>query len=308
MERKILIAIVGPTAVGKTALAIRLAQHFKTEIVSADARQVFREMNIGTAKPSNEELLAVKHHFINSRSIHENFNAGAFAEQAEVVINELFKRHEKIILCGGSGLYIKALLHGFDDMPEVPAGIRQSVIEDYEKNGLEWLQQSVSKSDPGYFEVADKQNPQRLMRALEVFRATGNPFSTFRNEKRKELGYQVIKIGLTLEREELYSRIDQRMDAMIASGLFEEAATLYPYKILNALQTVGYSEIFDFMDGKYDRDEAIRLLKRNSRRYAKRQLTWFMRDKEVRWFVPNEYDGIVQFIQENFSNLQVNNR
>lgn len=303
MEKKILITIVGPTAVGKTALAIRLAQHFKTEIISADARQVFHEMNIGTAKPSESELQTVKHHFINSHSIYENFNAGAFAEQAEVVINDLFQTHDKAILCGGSGLYIKALLHGFDEMPEVPTAIRQAVIEEYKKKGLVWLQQSVSKSDSDYFEVADQQNPQRLMRALEVFRATGNPFSTFRNEKKKELSYQVIKIGLHLERDELYARIDQRMDNMIASGLFEEAKKLYPQKKFNALQTVGYSEIFDFMDGKHDKEEAIRLLKRNSRRYAKRQLTWFIRDREIRWFVPNEYDTVVQFIQEKSSNL-----
>jgi tRNA dimethylallyltransferase len=303
VEDKTLIAIVGPTAVGKTALAIQLALHFKTEIVSADARQVFQEMNIGTAKPSSDELLTVKHHFINSHSIHENFNAGIFAEQAEKVIHDLFKTHDKIILCGGSGLYIKALLHGFDEMPEVPTTVRQSVIEEYEKNGLEWLQQSVLKSDPDYYEAADKQNPQRLMRALEVFRATGNPFSTFRNEVKKNLPYHVIKIGLNLDRDELYARIDKRMETMIASGLFEEAEKLYPFRNLNALQTVGYSEIFDFMDGKYDKEEAIRLLKRNSRRYAKRQLTWFVRDKEVQWFRPSEFERIEKYIKENLSNL-----
>ena len=303
MKDKLLIAIVGPTAVGKTALAIRLAQHVKTEIVSADARQVFREMTLGTAKPKEEELLAAKHHFINSHSIHENFNAGAFGEQAGELLNDLFNRHDKIILCGGSGLYIKALLHGFDEMPEIPGAIRQVVIDEYGKNGLEWLQQSVLKADPYYFEVADTQNPQRLMRALEVFRATGNPFSTFRNEAKKDLPYRVIKIGLNMEREDLYARIDQRMDTMIASGLFQEAEKLYVNKNLNALQTVGYSEIFDFMDGKYDKEEAIRLLKRNSRRYAKRQMTWFIRDREIQWFRPNEYASIVQFIQEKSSNL-----
>jgi tRNA dimethylallyltransferase len=300
---KLLIAIVGPTAVGKTALAIRLAQHFKTEIISADARQVFREVNIGTAKPSKEELSAVPHHFINSHSIHDDFNAGAFAEQAEVLIDELFKNHDKIILCGGSGLYMKALLGGFDEMPEIPTTVRQSVIEDYEKSGLEWLQQSVLKCDPDYYEVADKKNPQRLMRALEVFRATGTPFSAFRNERKKELPYQVVQIGLNAERDELYSRIDKRMDMMIAAGLFEEAEKLYPHRNLNALQTVGYSEIFDFMEGKYDKKEAIRLLKRNSRRYAKRQLTWFMKDKEVRWFHPSEFEKIEQYIKGNSSIL-----
>ncbi len=297
MENKFLITLIGPTAVGKTGLAIRLAQQFRTEILSADARQVFKEMNIGTAKPAESELAAVKHHFINSHSIHDDFNAGAFALQAEALINGLFKKYDHLILCGGSGLYVKALLHGFDDMPDVPQLVRQSIIDDYQKNGLEWLQQSVMEVDPDFYYPADKLNPQRLMRALEVFRFSGKPFSSFKGEKKKKLPYHVIKIGLNTDRAELYARIDKRMDGMIAQGLFEEASSLYQHRHLNALQTVGYQEIFDFMDGKYDRAESIRLLKRNSRRYAKRQMTWFQNDKEIKWFHPKEYDQIVEFIQ-----------
>lgn len=294
---------MGPTAVGKTAIAIRLAQQYKTEIISADARQVFMEMNIGTAKPTQEELALVPHHFINSQSVLIDFNAGTFAFQAETRIESLFHQHDLLILCGGSGLYIKALLHGFDEMPTVEDGIRKSVIDDYDKNGLVWLQEVVKEIDPVYYGTVDKQNPQRLMRALEVFRASGNPISTFRQKKRKELPYSVIKIGLTMDRLELNARIDRRMEEMIAAGLFDEAGKLHPQKNLNALQTVGYQEIFDFMDGKYDREEAIRLLKRNSRRYAKRQMTWFQKDTEIKWFRPDDYETIVQFIQEKLSLL-----
>jgi tRNA dimethylallyltransferase len=284
-------------------MAIRLALHFQTEIVSADARQIFKELNIGTAKPTDHELAMVKHHFINSHSIHDDFNAGAFAMQAEGLIKSLFDTHSYVILCGGSGLYVKSLLSGFDEMPDVPQEVRETVIKDYQKNGLEWLQQAVMAVDPVYYYPADKQNPQRLMRALEIFRAAGKPFSSFRLEKKKELPFSVIKIGLNLDRADLYSRIDQRMDAMVAAGLFDEAAALYPKRGLNALQTVGYQEIFDFMDGKYNRDEAIRLLKQSSRRYAKRQLTWFNKDQEIKWFHPKDYDAIVPFIQEKSTNL-----
>jgi tRNA dimethylallyltransferase len=207
------------------------------------------------------------------------------------------------VLCGGSGLYIKALLHGFDDIPEVADGVREQIISEYEKNGLEWLQQSVLAADPDFYYPADKMNPQRLMRALEVFRSSGKPFSSFKGETKKKLPYTVVKVGLTLDRKELYSRIDERMDAMIEVGLFEEAKEFYPLRQLNALQTVGYQEVFDFMDGKYDREEAIRLLKRNSRHYAKRQMTWFSKDSEIEWFDPRDYEKIVEHIQEKTSIL-----
>lgn len=290
--------IVGPTAVGKTAVAVRLATQFDTSIVSADARQVFKELVIGTAKPSEDELKKAKHYFVDSHSIHDDFNAGTFAERAEELLSRLFKTSDKVILCGGSGLYIKALLNGFDAIPDVPKEVRQSIIKEYEGNGLAWLQAAVLEADPDFYDVADKQNPQRLMRALEVFKASGQPFSSFKSNPRKDLPFNVIKVGLELPRPELYERIEKRMDDMIASGLFEEAQELYSLRHLNALQTVGYQEIFDFMDGKYNKDEAIRLLKRNSRRYAKRQFTWFKSDSEIKWFHPADYFGIEKFIME----------
>jgi tRNA dimethylallyltransferase len=298
VNAKTLIVVAGPTAVGKTKLAIDLALHFKAEVISADARQVFREMAIGTAKPSTEELAQVPHHFINSYSIHNDFDAAAFADEAMKKILELFLAKDFVVLCGGSGLYIKALLEGFDEMPEVKSGIREELNALLESEGIAVLQQELSTSDPQYFTEVDKQNPQRLVRALEVIRSSGKPYSSFRKKTTKELPFQVIKIGLELPREVLYERIDSRMDAMIASGLFEEAEKLAPFMNLNALQTVGYQEIFDFLEGKYDRSEAVRLLKQNSRRYAKRQLTWFKKDAEIRWYSPDEFQAIVQYIHE----------
>jgi tRNA dimethylallyltransferase len=304
VNAKTLIVVAGPTAVGKTKLAIDLALHFKAEIISADARQVFHEMAIGTAKPSTEELAQVPHHFINSHSIHDDFDAAAFADVAMKKILELFKSHDFIVLCGGSGLYIKALLEGFDEMPEVKPGIREELNALLEREGIAILQQELSTADPRYFAEVDKQNPQRLVRALEVIRSSGKPYSSFRIKAAKELPFRVVKIGLELQREVLYERIDSRMDAMIAAGLFEEAEKLVASKNLNALQTVGYQEIFGFLDGKYDRTEAVRLLKQNSRRYAKRQLTWFKKDGDMRWFDPKEFEAIRQYIHEKSGILQ----
>lgn len=290
---KRLIVIVGPTAVGKTALAIRLALHFNTEIISADSRQIYRELEIGTAKPSMEELNQVKQHFINSHSIDEDYDAGVYGRDALAIVNSLFKNHDNLILCGGSGLYVRAVLEGFDEMPPIPEGTREQIIKEYEVNGLSWLQAQVKQVDPDYFEVVDIQNPHRLIRALELHRAWKKPMHELRQQKKLEHPFQVVKIGLELEREELYNRIDSRMDAMIAAGLFEEAEKFYPKKNLNALQTVGYREIFGFMDGLYDKAEAIRLLKRNSRHYAKRQLTWFKKDTNTKWFRSDKYDEIL---------------
>jgi tRNA dimethylallyltransferase len=298
VKEKILVVVAGPTAVGKTSIAIRIAKHFDTEIISADARQVFREMNIGTAKPSGEELTSVKHHLVNSHSVHDAFDAAAFANEALQKILELFQHKNWVVLCGGSGLYIKALLDGFDAMPDVKEGIREELNQLFKTEGIDALQKELAASDPDYFAEVDKQNPQRLIRALEVIRSSGQPYSSFRKKTRKENPFHVVKIGLELAREELYARIDTRMDAMIASGLFEEAETLYQFKHLNALQTVGYQEIFGFLDSQYDKEEAIRLLKQNSRNYAKRQLTWFKKDNEIRWFTPDDFQVIVQYIQE----------
>ena len=296
MNSKKLIVLVGPTAVGKTEVALRLAEHFKTEIFSADSRQIYKELEIGTAKPTPEELSLVQHHFINTHSIRQSYDAGAYGREALALIHTLFEKHNTLILCGGSGLYIKAVLEGFDEMPEIPTGIRDQIIAEYELKGLPWLQQVVREIDPDYFEQVDINNPQRLIRALELFKASGQRVSQLRVKEKRSHDFQIIKIGLELDREQLYTRIDTRMDVMIEKGLFNEAEHFFPNRNLNALQTVGYREIFDYLEGKYDREEAIRLLKRNTRRYAKRQLTWFKKDPEVMWFQADQVDQIIAYL------------
>jgi tRNA dimethylallyltransferase len=297
VQSKRLIVVVGPTAVGKTAVSIQLATHFHTEIISADSRQIYKELELGTAKPSTEELTKVKHHFINTHSIEQDYDAGAYERDALILLDELFKKYDTLVLCGGSGLYVKAVLEGFDEMPEIPEGTRAKIIEQYEQNGLAWLQEKVKEADPDFFETVDQKNPQRLMRALELHLASNKPQRELRSQKKTVRLFEIIKIGLELEREELYQRIDSRMDAMIAAGLFEEAEQFYPQRNLNALQTVGYREVFDFLDHQYDKEEAFRLLKRNTRRYAKRQLTWFKRDPEIKWFRPEQLNKIIGLIE-----------
>jgi tRNA dimethylallyltransferase len=296
-KNKYLIVIVGPTGVGKTDLSIKLAQKFGTEIISADSRQIFKEMNIGTAKPNQQELATVVHHFINTHSINEDYDAAQFGAEALATVHQLFLKHDFVIVCGGSGLYVKALLEGFDEIPEVASEIRNRIINEYEKNGVAWLQEQMKILDPEHFESVDQRNPHRLIRALEVKIGTGESISTYRRNKRIDHPFNVVKIGLELQREELFARINSRMDNMIEAGLFDEAKDLLPFKSKNALQTVGYQEIFDFIEGAYDREEAVRLLKRNSRRYAKRQLTWFKRDGDITWFSPHDFDNIVKHIQ-----------
>lgn len=297
MQVKTLIVIAGPTAVGKTEVAIHLAEHFNTEIISADSRQIYRELMVGTAKPSLEELSRVSHHFINSHSIEQIYDAGTYGRDALALIHSLFAKYDHLILCGGSGLYIKAVLEGFDDMPEIPQGVREQIISEYELNGLTWLQQQVKECDPDYYNEVDVSNPQRLIRSIELFRASGLKTSQLRIKEKRTHNFTIMKVGLTLERDKLYDRIDKRMDAMVDHGLFEEAQHFFSKRALNALQTVGYREIFDFLEGKYDRPEAIRLLKRNTRRYAKRQLTWFKRDPEVSWFAPDQLSDMITLIE-----------
>lgn len=293
-----LIVVGGPTAVGKTELCIRLAEHYGTEIISADSRQFYRETELATAKPSLEERQQIKHHLVDSLSIHNDYDVGKFEQDALGIAHQIFQKNSVAIVAGGSGLYMKVLCEGMDEMPEVDDEIREKLIAQLEAEGLEYLQAELKLLDPEYYQQADIQNPQRLIRALEVIRASGLPYSSFRTKKKVERPFHVLKICLNREREELYQRIDLRMDQMIAQGLFEEAKTLYPFKNLNALQTVGYSEIFGFMDGLYDQEEAIRLLKRNSRRYAKRQLTWFRKDQEFVWFHPSQFGEILNWIGE----------
>ena len=280
---KTLIVIAGPTAAGKTAAAIELAKQLHTEIISADSRQLYREMSIGTAKPSAEELSAVKHHFIDSHSITEIFSVGDFEKQALQVLNDIFKTHDFALLVGGSGLYIKAVCEGFDDLPTASAEIRERLNHEFEEKGLTWLQEKLKVADPVYASQVDMNNPQRLIRALEVTESTGQPFSSYRKSTVNLRPFNIIKLGLNLPREVLYDRINRRVDDMISKGLVEEVRSLLPYRQLNALNTVGYSELFDYFDGKTDMDTAISLIKQNTRRFAKRQLTWFRKDKEIKW-------------------------
>ncbi len=300
---KTLVVIVGPTAVGKTAVAIKLARLLKTEVVSADSRQIFKELTIGTAKPSPSELALVPHHFINTHSITENYDAAQYARDALELISDLFEKYNTLILCGGSGLYIKAVCEGFDDIPEIPADVREGLMQRYEQAGIEWLQQEMLRLDPEHYKKIDQKNPHRLIRALEVRLGTGVSIAAFHSSKQVSHPFEILKIGLELPREDLYRRIDERMDKMIEHGLIEEATGLYRHKHCQALQTVGYQEIFDLIDGKYDLDEAIRLLKRNSRRYAKRQLTWFKRDTDISWFSANDQEKISGFVLDHQAHL-----
>lgn len=294
---KYLIVVVGPTAVGKTALAIALAKHFETEVLSADSRQFYREMAIGTAKPTPEEMDGIPHHFVDSRSIHEPYDVGQFEQEALGCLTELYQRYDTVIMAGGSGLFVDAVCRGFDELPKPGPEVRAAVNELYEQGGITALQQELEESDPEYYARVDLQNPQRLMRALEVCRFTGQKFSALRKGAKTERPFEIIKVGLSAERETLYQRIDHRMDLMIETGLFEEAERLAPYKTLNALQTVGYREIYGFLNGEYDREEAVRLLKRNSRRYAKRQLTWFKRDGQTAWFEPADVTETIKYVE-----------
>lgn len=288
--------VLGPTAVGKTALCLKIAKKFETEIISADSRQFYRETEIGTAKPSLRELEEVPHHFIGHKSISDSYDVKTFERDTLSLLDSIFRKCDLVILTGGSGLFIDVVCNGLDEIPDVDPAIRQKLIESYEKNGIETLQEELRLSDPDYYSIVDKHNPQRVMRALEVIRGTGKAYSSFRKKTKKERPFQIIKIGLVREREELYSRINLRMDIMIGEGLFEEASQLFEYRHLNALQTVGYTEIFGYLEGKYDREEAVRLLKRNSRRYAKRQMTWFRKDPEVSWFHPDQENEIINHI------------
>ena len=289
---------MGPTAVGKTDLCLNLAKKFKTEIVSCDSRQFYREMNLGTAKPTSEELKQVPHHFINSLSIEDEYDVKKFELEALVLLEGLFEQHQVVVMTGGSGLFADAIVNGLDEMPVVAPEIRAGIIQEYEQKGLAFLQKEIAINDPEYFEKVDQKNPQRLMRALEIWRGTGQKFSSFRVKSKKERPFEVIKIGLERDREELYSRIDLRMDQMIQAGLFDEADALFGRRNLNALQTVGYSEIFGFLEGNYDKEEAVRLLKRNSRRYAKRQMTWFKKDVAIHWFSPEKQEEILAFLED----------
>lgn len=296
---KNLITIIGPTASGKSSLAIQLAKHFQTEIISADSRQFYQELTIGTAKPTEHELKEVKHHFINSFSVQEFYTAGNFENDALEKIKEIHQENDFAIMVGGSGLYINAVLFGIDPFPDIPIEVRKKAILLYKEKGLQALRDELREKDPVYFLEVDLDNPRRLMRALEVCYATQQPYSSLRKQKPKTRSFKSIKIALDWKREDLYKRIDERVDEMVDNGLIQECQELLTYKNLPALETIGYKEIFDFLEGKTSKDEAIELIKRNSRRYAKRQMTWFKKDNEIAWFKPEtSLEIIIQYIRE----------
>lgn len=295
---KYLITIIGPTAIGKTALSIQLAHAFDCEIISCDSRQFFKEMTIGTAVPDVEELAAAQHHFIHNKSIFEEYTVGDFEKDALAKLDELFQRRDFVIMVGGSGLYVDAVLKGFDEFPEIDTSVREKITSEYEAKGIGYLQSEVEKLDPVYFSQVDAQNPQRLMRALEVCLGTGKPYSSFRKQKTNKRGFTPVVIGLDAPREILYDRINKRVDVMVNEGLVEEARNLYPHRNLNALQTVGYRELFDYFEGKISLDSAIEEIKKNTRRFAKRQLTWFRRNEQATWFEAGKPEEIANFIKK----------
>ena len=293
---KYVICVVGPTAVGKTKTTIELARKFQTEIISADSRQFFKEMDIGTAKPTMSELSRVRHYFINSHSILEEVSAGRFEKEALKLLDTLFKLRPVVLVTGGSGLYIKALLEGLPSMPAVDGEVRIELNQKLKREGIEVLKAELLEADPEYYFQVDLSNPQRVIRALEVIKSTGKPFSTFRKGERRPRPFKVVKIGLERPRDQLYDRINQRVDKMIGDGLLDEVKSLTSHEKVTALQTVGYKELFRHINGEITLEEAVELIKRNTRRYAKRQLTWFKKDNELHWFHPDDKKDIVQYI------------
>lgn len=294
--KKYLIVLTGPTGIGKTRVGIEMAKHFNTEIISADSRQLFKELSIGTAVPSASQQSEIKHHFIQSLSIAENYNASKFESEALEVLGNLFESHKVVLMVGGSMLYVDAVCKGIDLMPDVEPEIRELLKRRLETEGLESLRFQLKRLDPTYYETVDLKNPNRIVHALEICLMTGKPYSSFRSSPNRKRPFEIVKIGLDCERERLHHRINQRVDEMVEAGLEDEARKLYPRKQLNALNTVGYREWFAHFDGEISREKAIELIKRNSRRYARKQLTWFRNDPEVNWFQPGETRQIIEFI------------
>jgi len=296
-KEKYLIVVGGTTASGKTGFAIRLAQYFNTSIISVDSRQFYREMSIGTAKPTVDELAQAPHHFIGHRSIFDSYSAGDFETEALALLDRLFQEKDIVIACGGSGLYLKAITEGLNDFPEVPMATRQAIEKEYEEKGLEWLQGRLQQVDPAYCQIVDMQNPHRLIRALSVYEVSGEAFSSFRQQQGPKRNFQAIYLQLYWPREEQYQRINQRVDAMMEAGQLAEAKGLFPHRHLTALQTVGYQELFAHLAGESTLAEAIDLIKRNTRRYAKRQLTWMRRDRHWKHLHPSEWEVACAYIE-----------
>ncbi|SDQ69619.1 tRNA (adenosine(37)-N6)-dimethylallyltransferase MiaA [Flagellimonas zhangzhouensis] len=283
MSDAVVLAVVGPTAIGKTALGIHLAQHFQTEVISADSRQFFKEMEIGTAVPSKEELQQAKHHFIQHKSILEPYSVGDFERDTIDLLEQLFKEHKIIVMVGGSGLYVDAVINGLDKFPDVDPKIRESLNKQLEQEGLENLQKDLQQRDPDYFKIVDVDNPHRLIRALEVCIASNQPYSSFLNQEKLQRPFKSLYVGINAPREIIYERINKRVDLMMEQGLLDEAKKLHPHKQLNALQTVGYKELFEYLDGQCTLEFAVSEIKKNTRRFAKRQLTWLRKNEDILW-------------------------
>ncbi len=297
MNDKTCIIVTGPTAVGKTSLAIHLAECFNTAIISADSRQCYKELNIGVAKPSPEQLIRVPHYFISSHSVVEEVNASVFEAYALEAASRMFEQHNTVVMAGGTGLYLKAFCEGLDAVPATNSVVRERIIREYEEKGIEWLQQQVSDKDPVFYASGEIKNPHRLMRALEVILVTGKSLLNFHNRQKKTRPFQIIRIGIELPKEELYRNIDTRVDEMIGQGLLKEVNDLLPYREFNALNTVGYKEVFEYLDGKRTLKGATEAIKINTRHYAKRQLTWFKKDSGIHWFHPSQREKILMQIR-----------
>ncbi|MDR2065626.1 MAG: tRNA (adenosine(37)-N6)-dimethylallyltransferase MiaA [Prevotellaceae bacterium] len=296
---KRLVVLLGATCVGKTDLSIRLAQYMQCPIISSDSRQIYREMTTGTAVPEKEQINAVQHYFIQSRSIFDDYTAGKFESDAIELIDNLFKQHEQLLMVGGSGLYIDAVCKGIDAIPATENWLRQSIIERYKNEGIESLRFELKRLDKEIYNQIDIKNPQRVMRALEVCLTSGKPYSKLKRNFAKTRNFDILKIGLQISRNELYGKINSRIDKMFEQGLLDEARQLYRYRDVNALKTVGYKEIFEYVDGKISLDEAINLIKRNTRRYAKRQISWFARYNDIHWFHPDDFEEIIKLCVHN---------
>ena len=295
---KTVFILLGPTGVGKTDLSIRIAQDLNTEIVSCDSRQFFKEMPIGTAAPTQEQLSKVKHHFIGHLSIFDYYSCGKFEMDALEKFEELFKTHDEILMTGGSMLYIDAVCNGIDDLPDVDQELRDSLNERYAQEGIEGIRAELKILDPVYYQKIDPKNHNRIIHAVEICLTAGKPYSEIRNEKKKDRHFNIMKIGLKRDREELYARINERVKIMIQQGLEEEARSLYAHKNLNALNTVGYKEMFTYFDGTWNLERAIEMIQQNTRHYAKKQLSWFNRDSEITWFHPSQEEEIMNFIKK----------
>ncbi len=296
-DRPLLVVVVGATASGKSALSMALAAHFECPIVSTDSRQFYEGIPIGTAQPTEEDLSQVEHHFIACRSLTDDYNAGAYEHDAVERLGELFETNDVVVAVGGSGLYIKALCEGLDDLPKVPMEVRDAVRYEYQRDGLEPLLEELKGCDPEYYDFVDKANSARVMRAIEICRASGERYSALRQGEPREREFDVVKVGLDLPREELYDRINRRVDEMLREGLEAEVRGVYGLRDLNSLQTVGYRELFSYFDGETTFEEAVELIKRNTRRYAKRQMTWFRRDKDVEWFDRFDPDAVINYVE-----------